>query len=271
MPRFLQGKDTLDRDPVRRLKIFMPSYPVEAQRRGIQGDVYVEFLVAGDDTNDCRESSTPCLPTRFDGVVRDSIMRSSFLPARVNGTPVSTTISTYYNFTVNNVSLSDYQGLETRVKTTLAKAEAGNTTAQLLYAMTISDCRSCIRPTTRRCRGSSRRRKPAPRTPSFKSGPDSCRAADVNAMRARVAISGWKSRPGRSADAPGHSRRAFIARPPHIRIRIRRPGMAGARCQARQQQCAAVLGGGSAASPPARRSRSGAGTGIGRQRHEGIP
>ena len=138
MPRLLQGREYVDRDPVRPLKPFMPSYPPEAQRRGIQGEVYVEFVVAGD--------GHPRLPRilyalpvdTFDDTVRDSVMRSSFLPARINGAPVTSTVSMFYNFKVTGVSLSDYEGLETRVKTTLAKAEGGDASAQLLYAMMIA-------------------------------------------------------------------------------------------------------------------------------------
>jgi uncharacterized protein len=38
----------IDIDPVRRLKPYLPEYPIEASRQGIQGEVYVEFVVAAD-------------------------------------------------------------------------------------------------------------------------------------------------------------------------------------------------------------------------------
>jgi TonB family protein len=138
MPRLLEGREYGDRDPVQQLKPYMPAYPVEAQQRGIQGHVYVEFLVAADG-----HARLPrilyALPVGvFDGAVRDSVMRSSFLPARINGVPTSTTTSVFYNFTMADVTIDDYQGLEHRVNSTLKKAEAGDASAQLLYAMMIA-------------------------------------------------------------------------------------------------------------------------------------
>jgi uncharacterized protein len=138
MPQFLHGREYIDRDPARRVKAYMPSYPPDAQMRGIQGEVYVEFVVAPDG-----RARLPrilyALPTgMFDRAVIDSVMRSNFLPARVNGEPLATTISTYYIFTVTGASIADYSGLEGRVKNALTKAESGDTSAQLLYAMMIS-------------------------------------------------------------------------------------------------------------------------------------
>jgi len=138
MPRLLDGKEYGDRDPVHQLKPYMPQYPWEAQHQGIQGHVYVEFLVAPD--------GHPRLPRilyalpagLFDSTVRDSVMRSSFLPARINGVPTATTVSMFYNFTMADITIDDYQGLEHRVNSTLKKAEAGDASAQLLYAMMIA-------------------------------------------------------------------------------------------------------------------------------------
>ncbi|MGC1520206.1 MAG: TonB family protein [Steroidobacteraceae bacterium] len=138
MPRFLQGREYADRDPVRRSKPYIPEYPREARMQGIQGEVYVEFLVAADG-----RARLPrilyAVPTGvFDGAVRDSVLRSSFLPAPINGTPIASTISTFYNFKLSNVTIDNYEGLESRAKSTLAKAEAGDASAQLIYAMMIS-------------------------------------------------------------------------------------------------------------------------------------
>jgi TonB family protein len=138
MPRFLQGREYADRDPVRLSKAFMPAYPAEARLRGIQGEVYVEFLVAADGRARLPRILYAVPAGMFDGTVRDSVMRSSFLPARVNGTPIASTASNFYNFKLQNVTIDNYVGLEARAKTTLAKAEAGDASAQLMYAMMIA-------------------------------------------------------------------------------------------------------------------------------------
>ena len=138
MPRFLQGREYADRDPVRPSKPFIPTYPVEARRQGIQGEVYVEFLVAADGRARLPRILYALPSGMFDSAVRDSVLRSSFLPARINGTPIASTVSTFYNFKISNVTVDDYIGLESRAKSTLAKAEAGDASAQLMYAMMIS-------------------------------------------------------------------------------------------------------------------------------------
>jgi TPR repeat protein len=74
----------------------------------------------------------------FEDAVRESVMRSVYLPARINGQPISTSVSIMYNFTVSGVNISDYQGLERRVHDTELKAEAGDPQAQMLYAMMIA-------------------------------------------------------------------------------------------------------------------------------------
>lgn len=48
LPHFLKGRDYADRDPVRPWKPYIPAYPAQAQRRGVEGVVYVEFVVAAD-------------------------------------------------------------------------------------------------------------------------------------------------------------------------------------------------------------------------------
>jgi TonB family protein len=138
MPRFLKGREYADRDPVQRSKPYLPAYPAEARRRGIQGEAYVEFVVAPD--------GHPRLPRilyavpqgYFEDTVRDSTMRSVYLPARVNGEPVAAATSQLYRFTLAGLSIADYQGLERRVHDTESKAAAGDPQAQMLYGMMIA-------------------------------------------------------------------------------------------------------------------------------------
>jgi uncharacterized protein len=138
MPQFLHGREYLDRDPPQRLKPYVPDYPADAQMRGVQGEVFVEFVVAADGHARLPRILRALPAGYFDAAVRDSVLRSSFLPARVNGVPIATTVSTFYVFRVSGAGLSDYGDLESRVKETLKKAESGDTAAQLLYAMMIA-------------------------------------------------------------------------------------------------------------------------------------
>jgi uncharacterized protein len=138
MPRIFQRKEYEDRDPVRPSKPFIPAYPAEAQRRGIQGEAYVEFVVAPDGHTRIPRILYALPGGLFEDAVRESVMRSVYLPARINGQPISTSVSIMYNFTVSGVNIRDYQGLERRVHDTALKAEAGDPQAQMLYAMMIA-------------------------------------------------------------------------------------------------------------------------------------
>jgi TonB family protein len=138
MPKFLVNREFVDREPVRRDKTFIPQYPIDAQRQGIQGQVYIEFVVAADG-----RARMPrilfALPQKvFDSAARESVLRTSFVPARLNGAPVSSMSATYINFQMRDVSKDDYPDLLRFVKRTQTQAEAGDTNAQVTYAMLIS-------------------------------------------------------------------------------------------------------------------------------------
>jgi TonB family protein len=138
LPHVLNGREYADRDPPRRLKPYLPSYPKAAEHKGVQGETYVEFVVAPDG-----HPRTPrilySLPTGyFEEYVRDSVMRSTYLPARINGQPISTSMTMLYSFKVQSVSIHNYGDLEHRVDEAKAKAEAGDVSAQMLYGMMIA-------------------------------------------------------------------------------------------------------------------------------------
>jgi uncharacterized protein len=137
MPRFLKGKEYEDRDPVRPSKPFIPSYPPGAQREGVQGEAYVEFVVAPDGHPRIPRILYAVPTGFFEDAVRDSVMRSIYLPARLNGEPVATPVSVFYNFKMD-VAIDQYGNLEQRVKATLKKAEAGDPAAQMLYGMMLA-------------------------------------------------------------------------------------------------------------------------------------
>lgn len=138
LPRMLAAKEYENRDPVRSSKPFMPGYPALARQKGVQGEVYVEFVVAPD--------GHPRLPRIlyalpvgfFESTVRESVLRSAYLPARVNGEPIATSVSMFYRFTVRGATIQDYGNLQKRVQDTKLKADAGDPAAQMLYGMMIA-------------------------------------------------------------------------------------------------------------------------------------
>jgi uncharacterized protein len=138
LPHVLQGKEYEDREPVRRSNAFVPSYPDEARRKGVQGEVYVEFTVAPDGHPRMPRILYAVPEGYFDAAVRDSIMRSTFIPAKINGQATTTSVSTFYNFKLSGVSIQDYGNLEQRVRDTRSKAQDGDPSAQMLYAMMIA-------------------------------------------------------------------------------------------------------------------------------------
>ena len=138
LPRMFNDRDYEDRDPVKPFKPFVPPYPPGAQMKGVQGEVFVEFTVAPDG-----HPRIPrilyAVPARFfEPTVRESVLRSVYLPARLNGIPVSTSVNMFYHFVMSGVSVHDYGGLEQKVRDTKAKAEAGDPGAQMLYGMMVA-------------------------------------------------------------------------------------------------------------------------------------
>lgn len=138
MPKFLDNRDYADREPVKRDKAFIPSYPYIAQARGIQGQVYIEFVVAADGHARMPRVLFALPQNVFESAAREAVLRSTFLPARLNGTPVSSTAATYVNFVMRDTSKEDYPDLLRFVKRTRTQAEAGDISAQVTYAMMIS-------------------------------------------------------------------------------------------------------------------------------------
>jgi TonB family protein len=138
MPRILKGREYADRDPVRPSKPFVPDYPVEAENKGVQGEAYVEFVVAPDGHPRIPRILYAIPSGYFEAAARESVLRSVYLPARINGQPVSTSVSMMYVFRVPGESIGDYQGLERKVHDTELKAQGGDPQAQMLYGMMIA-------------------------------------------------------------------------------------------------------------------------------------
>jgi uncharacterized protein len=116
LPRMLKDKEYEDREPARLSKPFIPAYPVDAQSKGVQGEAFVEFTVAPDG-----HPRSPrilyAVPARyFEDAIRESVLRTLYLPARINGKPVATSTSMFFNFKIESVSLRDYGGLAKQVE-----------------------------------------------------------------------------------------------------------------------------------------------------------
>jgi TonB family protein len=138
LPVILKGKDYQDRDPPRLSKAFMPGYPLGAENKGVQGEAYVEFIIAPDGHPRIPRILYAVPAGFFDATIRESVLKSVFLPARINGQPISSPFSMFYNFTMSSLSLRDYGNLEQRVAKTKLQAEAGDPSAQMLYGMMIA-------------------------------------------------------------------------------------------------------------------------------------
>jgi TPR repeat protein len=134
----LKGRDYQDRDPPRLSKPFVPTYPVYAQKLGVQGEAYVEFIIAPDGHPRIPRILYALPAGYFEATIRDSVLKSVYLPARINGQPTSSSHSMFYNFEVQSVSIKDYGSLEQRVAKTKLLAESGEPSAQMLYGMMIA-------------------------------------------------------------------------------------------------------------------------------------
>jgi TonB family protein len=138
LPHFLKGKEYEDREAARSSKTVLPNYPPAARMRGVQGEVFVEFTVAPDGRARIPRILYAVPRGFFEDAVRESVMRSEYLPARINGQPVASSISRFYNFKMQMITLDGYGDLEKRVRETKAKAEAGDPAAQTRYGMMIA-------------------------------------------------------------------------------------------------------------------------------------
>src|SRR5271155_4978238 len=138
LPRMRKGEEYEDRDPVKLSKAFTPSYPIDAQRKGVQGEAYVEFIVAPDGHPRSPRILYVVPSNYFEDAIRESIFRTLYLPARINGKPVAASTGIYFNFKIASVSLRDYGNLEKQVEDTKTRAEAGDPSAQMLYGMMVA-------------------------------------------------------------------------------------------------------------------------------------
>jgi TonB family protein len=137
LPNIFQNANYMDREPCHLTKGETGIYPEEAQDKGIQGNAYVEFTVMPDG-----RARNPrviySVPTGFfEEAARVAILKSEFSPARTKQGLVPCTMSMMFRY-VLDVDSKEYPRLEVLAKETLAKAEAGDPRAQMLYGLLIS-------------------------------------------------------------------------------------------------------------------------------------
>ncbi len=137
LPKALREQDQLDRTPCKAVKRYVPEYPDDARRNGIQGQAYVEFTVMPDGRARIPRIVYAVPSNVFDTAARSAILRTEFLPATAGGSPVSCTGTFLINFKMDYAA-ADYEGLDKLVKTTGAKAAAGDVNSQMIYGMMLA-------------------------------------------------------------------------------------------------------------------------------------
>lgn len=129
-----ESSDVAERARCRPEHAYIPEYPEDASRRGIEGAAYVEFSLMPDG-----HSRNPhiiySVPTGvFEGTLRNSLLHSEFAMASPGSKTVQCTL--FYQFLIGRgASASDYPTLQNFVRQTSQKAEAGDPSAQMLYGM----------------------------------------------------------------------------------------------------------------------------------------
>jgi TonB family protein len=139
MPKFLDNREFADRDPVRMDKPYAGArYPAGAEDSGIQGQVYVEYIVAADGHARLPHVAYAVPSDMFDASAREIILRTRYLPARIGGKPVASIAGQLINYEMKQFQKADYPGLSGLMARTLAKAQAGDAQAQTLYGMLLA-------------------------------------------------------------------------------------------------------------------------------------
>jgi TPR repeat protein len=123
---------------------YMPSYPVDAARSGLSGQVYVEFSLLADGRARMPRVISALPRGIFEAAARESLLHSEFAPA-----PTSEAVPCNLFFRFNgNRAAEGYPQLLAYVKQTQLRAEAGDPQAQMLYGMLLAGLPQLNRPPT---------------------------------------------------------------------------------------------------------------------------
>ncbi|MFL6600941.1 MAG: TonB family protein [Steroidobacteraceae bacterium] len=108
-------------------------YPPEAVRKGIEGQVYIEFTLMPDGRSRMPRIIYAVPQGMFDSATRKALLHSEFAPAAAGQPPRPCTV--FFNFQLRGATARDYPRLNVFVKETLTRAERGDPGAQMLYGM----------------------------------------------------------------------------------------------------------------------------------------
>jgi len=128
-----ESTDLSERARCHAVSPYFPAYPANAERKGVQGDVYLEFAVPPDGRPRNPHIIYAVPSGEFDGAARTGVLRSEFPTAPPGSKTVECT--TFYRFIMRDFRPVTYPELDRLVQKTLEKAEAGDPSAQTLYGM----------------------------------------------------------------------------------------------------------------------------------------
>ena len=112
------------------------SYPADAQFKGIQGNVFVEFVVMPDGSTR-NPRIIYAVPTGiFESTVRAAVLHTQYRAGEQGTKAVH--CHTMYRFVVQSLTASAYPDLQTFVSETRKKAEGGDAGAELMYGMLLA-------------------------------------------------------------------------------------------------------------------------------------
>jgi len=111
-------------------------YPPQARAQGIQGNLYVEFVVMPDGTARSPRILYSLVGHVFDSTVRNLILHFRYAERDASDPPIHCAM--LVRFRERGLEISDYPKLMTVLSTTREKALAGDVPAELLYGMLLA-------------------------------------------------------------------------------------------------------------------------------------
>jgi TonB family protein len=134
MPKVEEDADA--RANCRVLKVADLTYPPDAERNGVQGNVFVEFVVMPDGSTR-NPRILYAVPTgAFEPAVRTMVLHLRYKPREPGNKPAHCHVM--YRFLIRARSAADYPDLQKFTTVTLKKAEAGDIDAELVYGMLLA-------------------------------------------------------------------------------------------------------------------------------------
>jgi TonB family protein len=134
MPKMAEDADA--RTSCRVLKVADLTYPPEAERNGVQGNVFVELVVMPDGSTRNPRVLYAVPPGIFEPAVRTMVLHLRYKPREPRTKPAHCQVM--YRFEVRQRSAADYPDLQKFVGVTYKKAEAGDIDAELVYGMLLA-------------------------------------------------------------------------------------------------------------------------------------